>query len=82
MCCCVAVESISQDLSERYVERLLTHLVQGVGETAHLQFYSLWIKTLLVSHGPTLKSHAASLLPLWAALERNLSRRRKELAQV
>ncbi|XP_076446560.1 periodic tryptophan protein 2 homolog [Babylonia areolata] len=76
------VESICQDMAERYVDRLLSHLSQVVGETAHLHFYVHWVSRLLVSHGPALKARAPSLLPTWAGLEKSLARRRKELAQV
>ncbi|KAL8606486.1 hypothetical protein ACOMHN_037717 [Nucella lapillus] len=76
------VESICQDMAERYVDRLLVHLAQVVGETAHLHFYVTWLTCLLRSHGPSLKARAPTLLTAWNNLEKNMARRRRELAQV
>lgn len=78
----LAVESIVGDLAERYVDRLLTHLVEVVGKTAHLQFYVRWVNTLMVQHGPSLKARAPALMAVWRTLEKNMTRRRQELAKV
>ncbi|KAK7097896.1 periodic tryptophan protein 2 homolog [Littorina saxatilis] len=76
------VETIGGELSERYVDRLLSHVVDAVGKTSHLQYYVRWVHTLLQQHGPSLKARAQSLMGVWRTLEKNLSRRRDELAKV
>jgi hypothetical protein len=76
------VEGVTQSLADRYLDRLLSYLVEEVGKTSHLQFYTHWVKVILVHHGPSLKSRSQSLMAVWRSLEKNMSRRRDELARV
>jgi periodic tryptophan protein 2 len=67
------VAVVAPNLPMVYVVKLLEFLAQHVGKTRHVEFYLVWVKSLLWAHTLELKRTQAQK-PAFAAVVRNLMR--------
>ncbi|KAK7503863.1 hypothetical protein BaRGS_00004986, partial [Batillaria attramentaria] len=76
------VESISQGLPAKYVDRLLTYVGGQLESTAHLEFYVSWVRALLTSHGPALKKRSQAVMATLRTLQKNLTRKHEDIGKL
>lgn len=68
------INFVAKALTFNFVERCLTKIAVILETTQHLEFYLIWIKSLLTIHGINLKnsSFSSSLASILRLLQRNL----------
>lgn len=70
----VLVELTVASLPKLYAEKIFKHIAILLMSTRHIEFYVMWVKTLLNSHQP----HQTIVL----TLQKNLSKRYEDLSKV
>ena len=64
------------------MERVLDFVALQLDKSRHLHFYLLWCQQLLTVHGQKLKQLAGKLLAVLRGLQKSLTRRYEDLANV
>lgn len=66
---------IVANLNLEYVKRILTIIAKFLNETRHLEYYIIWVKTLLYKHGVAMKNlTSAETTPIVRTLHQNCNR--------
>jgi len=73
---------VCKSLSPKYVERIIGFLGSQLEATRHLEYYLMWIETMLTSHGSVLKSNSMSLMAVFHLVQKNLTMRYLDLRKV
>ncbi|KAG5421185.1 PWP2 [Candida metapsilosis] len=78
------IRLVCQDIPELYVERVL-HFIGDLlikQESPHIEFYMIWIKCILVSHGRFIAAHKFEFRSSLKLLSRYLNKVAKEVVKV
>ncbi|PVD35255.1 hypothetical protein C0Q70_06536 [Pomacea canaliculata] len=76
------VDSISEGLPAKYVDRLLTYVGGHLESTRHLEFYLFWTRALLTYHGRFLKQRSQKLMAVLRNLQKNLTNKQEEICKL
>lgn len=76
------VEVIAKYMPQVYVEKLLDFLGEHMDNTKHIEFYLVWIKELLVSHGILLKERSSHLSSTLCTLQKTLMQHYEDLRKM
>ena len=76
------VEVIASGLPLDFVMKMLSFSATQLERSSHLEFYLIWIQSLLYFHGMVLKSGSLDLIPVLRSLQRNLSIKREEIGKI
>ncbi|CAK9436041.1 uncharacterized protein LODBEIA_P06020 [Lodderomyces beijingensis] len=78
------IKLIAQDIPVLYVNRILNFVGEVLNklDSPHIEFYLIWIKSLLVQHGDYMASHKFEFRPALKLLSRYLSKTAKEVVSV
>ncbi|KAL5012052.1 hypothetical protein ScPMuIL_010603 [Solemya velum] len=77
-----SIPVISEMLPELYVDKLLSFLAGMVSSSAHIEFYMLWIQSLLSQHGMKLKQRSQSILATLRTLQKNITKKNEDLGKI
>ncbi|XP_044757310.1 periodic tryptophan protein 2 homolog [Coccinella septempunctata] len=73
------IEHVVSNLSLQYVEKLLMFLAELLEESTHLEFYLIWVKSVVSDHG--IRIRKSKCLPALSALEKIIDRRYRDLSK-
>jgi len=76
------INLITRQIGYKQLPSLLQMLAEEAESSRHLQFYLIWIKSLLSNHGTYLKSESKEFLPLFNLLIKNLTQKSEDLRKV
>lgn len=76
------VAVISANLSDFYVDKLLSYIAEKVDASRHIEFYLTWSQSLLMSHGPRLKTRAKRIMPVVRNMQKGLTKRFTDLSKL
>ena len=76
------ISLLAQQVSLAHLSSLLSFIAEEAEVTRHIQFYLIWTKSLLQSHGTYLKSESKHFLPVLNLLIKNLTRKSEELGKI
>lgn len=76
------ISLISKQLNLSYLPSLLTFVAEESETSRHIQFYLIWTKSLLYSHGSYLKSESKQVMPVLNLLIKNLTRKSEDLSRI
>jgi len=76
------ISLLAQQVSLVHLPSLLMFVAEEAEVTRHIQFYLLWTKALLQSHGTYLKSESKLNLPVFNLLIKNLTRKSEDLGKI
>jgi len=68
------VPVVVQGIQEHQLSKVLTFVAKQLEDSAHLQFYLTFAKTIMTSHGSFIKSNSRSLMPVLRMLQKSFSR--------
>lgn len=71
-----------QNLPKVYVEKLLPFLAEQLDGSPHVQFYLLWCRAVLTTHGTQLKSIASSLMASLRDLQKSVVQKQMDLGKM
>lgn len=76
------ISLLAKQVSLVHLTPLLMFVAEEAEVTHHIQFYLLWTKSLLQSHGTYLKSESKHHLPVLNLLIKNLTRKSEDLGKI
>ncbi|XP_052258916.1 periodic tryptophan protein 2 homolog isoform X2 [Dreissena polymorpha] len=76
------VEVILANLPDVYVDKLMTFIATLIESTAHIEFYLIWARQLLMQHGPKLKQRSQSVMTSLRLLQKNVTRKLEEIGKI
>jgi len=76
------ISLLAKQVSLVHLTPLLMFVAEEAEVTRHIQFYLLWTKSLLQSHGTYLKSESKHHLPVLNLLIKNLTRKSEDLGKI
>ena len=77
-----AVMLVARQVSARHLPALLQFVGEEAEGSRHLQFYLIWTRAILLSHGTFLKTESKQHLPILNLLIKNLTRKSEDLGKV
>ena len=69
-----------EGFSDIYMERILKFTASELETTRHLEFYLIWIETILTKHGDFI--NAPSLQPIFLMLCKNIQKKYDDLSKM
>ncbi|XP_052797070.1 periodic tryptophan protein 2 homolog [Mya arenaria] len=76
------VEVIINNLPDIYVDKLMAYVATAIESTAHIEFYLIWARQLLMQHGPRLKQRSQSIMAALRLLQKNVTRKAEDLGKL
>ncbi|XP_041358721.1 periodic tryptophan protein 2 homolog [Gigantopelta aegis] len=76
------LDVICRNLPENYVDKLLSFVANQIESSAHIEFYLMWIKTLLTAHGPKLKQRSQLVMATIRNLQKNITRKYEDIGKL
>jgi len=76
------IEELSKFMPLIFVEKLLRYVADRLDNSTHLHFYLLWLRHLLLHHGPALKKNSTKLFATLTHLQKSLTKKSDDIIPI
>lgn len=73
---------VVQTVSPKYVERLLSFIVNQVDTTPHIEFHLKWIEAILYEYGSSLQKRTSSAVSVLRSVQKAIGRKYEDIAKI